>query len=85
MERDEVEQIKHAHAAYYMALAETTSAQWDTSSVDASTELLDQEQDNMRAALQWSLDSGNYTLGILLGVALGKYWRRRGYYGEGGT
>ncbi|MEO8607944.1 MAG: NB-ARC domain-containing protein [Chloroflexota bacterium] len=82
-QRGEVDDIRRSHASYYLALAEMTAAQWNSPTANTAIDLLDDEYDNLRAALQWSLDSGDLTIGLQLGVALGKFWRRRGYYSEG--
>jgi tetratricopeptide (TPR) repeat protein len=44
---------------------------------------LETEHDNMRAALSWSLESGEAELGLRLGVALLWFWSARGYWSEG--
>src|SRR5262249_14746467 len=41
------------------------------------------EQDNLRAALQWTLDRGLSTLGVRLAGGLWTFWRSRGYRREG--
>jgi non-specific serine/threonine protein kinase len=57
--------------------------QWNSPTANRAIESLDDEYDNLRAALQWNSDSGDFIIGLQLGTALGKFWRRRGYYGEG--
>jgi len=81
--RGEAELLQHAHAIYYLALAEAAAAQWVSPTADAAIEQLDRERDNMRAALQWARDSRHHTLGLQLGGALVKFWRRRGAHSEG--
>ena len=82
-ERGETATLQRAHAGYYLALAEATAALWDSPAADAAIAQLDRERDNMRAALQWSRAGGDLTLGLRLGVALRRFWQRRGYYTEG--
>lgn len=81
--RGEMDALRRSHAAYYLSLAETAAAQWDSPTAYAATHTLDDEYDNLRTALQWYRDSGEVTAGLQLGIALGKFWRRRGYYSEG--
>jgi predicted ATPase/transcriptional regulator with XRE-family HTH domain len=81
--RGEAETLQRAHARYYLGLAEAAAAQWDNPTADVTIEQLDREHDNLRAALQWARDSGHSTLGLQLAGALWRFWRRRGYIGEG--
>ena len=82
-ERQEMPSLQRAHAAYYLALAETVSEQWDSPTV--AIEQIDRDYDNLRAALQWACEGGDLAIGFRLCVALRKYWQRRGLYSEGLT
>jgi len=75
--------LQRAHANHYLTLAETAAAQWLSPTADAAIACLDNERDNLRAALQWARDEGDLTLGLRLGSALIKFWRRRGALSEG--
>ncbi len=74
------------HVEYFLALAETAS-----SDVLSGPEQglwmhrLDEEHNNIRAALSWSLAGGAATAGLALslGAALGSFWEMRGYLREG--
>jgi tetratricopeptide (TPR) repeat protein len=44
---------------------------------------LDREHDNIRAALQWSLDNGDTASGLQLASLMGLYWFMRGHLSEG--
>jgi tetratricopeptide (TPR) repeat protein len=68
---------------YYLGLAEAAAAQWDSPTADVAIAQLDREHDNLRAALQWSRDGGDATIGLQLAGALWRFWRRRGYISEG--
>jgi WD40 repeat protein/predicted ATPase len=81
--RGEAAALQHAHASYYLALAEAAMEQWDTPTVDASIALLDREHDNLRAALQSARDGGDRTIGLQLAGVLWRFWRIRGYLSEG--
>jgi tetratricopeptide (TPR) repeat protein len=44
---------------------------------------LEEEHDNMRAALSWAIEHGQAELALRIGGALRWFWRARGYYDEG--
>jgi len=46
-------------------------------------DLLEDEHDNLRAALAWSLERGDATDGLRLAVTLSRFWLVRGYLSEG--
>lgn len=71
------------HADYYLALAERA----DPASAGAVREewlsRLEQEHDNLRAALDWAVARREVEIGLRLAGALGWFWRMRGYRVEG--
>lgn len=73
-----LEAQRQRHAAYFLALAEATepghpeAAPW-----------LECEQDNLRAALAWALDSGRVEMALRLAGALRWFWLARGHLSEG--
>jgi predicted ATPase len=81
--RGEAESLRRAHAEFFLALAETAAAHWDHPAAEANIADLDDELDNLRAALQWARDGGDVRLGFRLGAALRRFWWRRGYLSEG--
>ncbi len=81
--RGEAEPLRHAHAEYFLDVAERIADQWDSSAVEPVLEQLEREYDNMRAALEWARDSGDLMVGFQLAAALTRYWRSRGYSSEG--
>jgi Tfp pilus assembly protein PilF len=44
---------------------------------------LEEEHDNMRAALSWALDHREAEIALRLGGALRWFWNMKGYYSEG--
>ncbi len=46
-------------------------------------ERLEENHDNLRAALKWSLENGDVELSARLGGALSRFWGLRGYLDEG--
>ncbi|MBV9229104.1 MAG: tetratricopeptide repeat protein, partial [Chloroflexi bacterium] len=55
----ELEATRQAHAAYYLRLAEETETHLFGAMQLRWSERLEQEQDNLRAALSWSLEQGD--------------------------
>jgi predicted ATPase/DNA-binding CsgD family transcriptional regulator len=75
--------IHHRHALFYLALAERAETMVDGPEQVAWLQQLDREYDNFRAAIDWSLQSGNVELALRLASALWPYWDRRGHPSEG--
>ncbi|HMA36251.1 MAG TPA: tetratricopeptide repeat protein [Chloroflexia bacterium] len=78
----EGEEVRRAHALYYLALAEAAAA---ASGPQESIwmERLDREHDNLRAVLRWAIDHGEAGLAARIGIALYPFWNVRGYMSEG--
>jgi predicted ATPase/transcriptional regulator with XRE-family HTH domain len=79
----ESDQVRRAHAAYYLGLAERTDAELTGPGQARGLERLAIEHDNLRAALTWALaDGGDATAARLVGT-LWRFWWLRGYLSEG--
>ena len=82
-ESDEEEQSRTRHAAFFLDLAERAEPElWKTSQA-GWLDLLQAENDNLRAALSWTIDQGHDETGLRLSVALQRFWSVRGYLEEG--
>jgi len=81
----EMEATQHAHAAYYLRLAEEAEPELGGPQQMVWLERLEQEYDNLRAALQWSLDQAEHgrEMALRLGGALRRFWFVRGHLSEG--
>ena len=86
----ELEATRQAHATYFLALAEEAEPELVGSQQIVWLERLDREHDNLRAALTWSLDSGQgeeneqrTELALRLGGALREFWITRAHLSEG--
>jgi len=81
----ETEAARRAHAAYFLRLAEEAEQGMAGPPQAVLLERLEQEHDNLRAAMQWSLEQAEEgkAMALLLGGALQSFWYIRGYYGEG--
>ena len=70
---------RRAHAAYCLVLAEegaaSTQAEW--------LDLFEMEHDNLGAAMDWLIQTGNAEWGLRLGAALFRFWESREYFAEG--
>lgn len=63
-----------AHAEWYAALAETAYAHLERSEQVEWLDLLRTENDNLRAAIGWSIAAGHPDLAVRLGWSLRMYW-----------
>jgi predicted ATPase/class 3 adenylate cyclase len=80
----EAEEVRRLHAEHFLALAEEAEPAVEGAQQPAWVERLEEEHDNMRRALSWSLGQGqDAELTLRIGAALGEFWNLRGYYGEG--
>ena len=89
----EMESTARAHAQYYLSLADDVEVEIGGSQQGIWLDRLEQEHDNLRAALQWSLEqAGNEEAtesersretALRLGGALRRFWVVHGYLSEG--
>jgi predicted ATPase/class 3 adenylate cyclase/Tfp pilus assembly protein PilF len=82
-ESAEAEEIKRAHAEYFLTLAEEAYPELKGANQLEWLERLEAEHDNMRAALSWALERKEIELSLRLGGALSWFWFVRGYHSEG--
>jgi predicted ATPase/class 3 adenylate cyclase/Tfp pilus assembly protein PilF len=79
----EAEELRRLHAQYFLSLAEEELGTFEGGGRPEWFQLLEDEQDNFRVALSWSLESDEVEFGLQLAAALQPFWARRGHYGEG--
>ena len=82
-ESAEAEEIKRAHAEYFLTLAEEAYPELKGANQLEWLEKLEAEHDNMRAALSWALERKEVEVALRLGGALWLFWSMRGYHSEG--
>src|SRR5215211_1856314 len=82
-ESSDAEAIERAHAEYYLALSEQAEPRLWGPEDAAWLGRLEEEHDNMRAALSRALEFEAAELALRLGGALRWFWNMAGYYGEG--
>ena len=82
-ESGEVEAAKRAHAQYFLALSEEAEPELLGPRETQWYERLEEEHDNIRAALSWSLGGADPELGLRLAGAIWWFWHRHGHLREG--
>jgi tetratricopeptide (TPR) repeat protein len=70
-----LEDAHHRHAEYFLKLATGGGRDW--------INRIELELDNIRAALNWTLQNGRPAIGLRLVLGLWQYWLQRGYWSEG--
>jgi predicted ATPase/class 3 adenylate cyclase len=78
----EGEALRHAHAAYYLHLAEESVPQLTRKDQHTWLQRLESEHDNLRAALGWGLEQGAAETFGRLCAALAPFWETRGHWNE---
>lgn len=81
-EHNEAGIVHSQHATYFLLLAEAIEPTLHSAGQRAGYVRLDVEQDNLRAALHWTLVA-QPELALRLAGALAYYWRERGFFREG--
>ncbi len=76
--------IRRRHAEFFLALAEQADTKIPSTQRHTWTEIVDIENDNLRAVLEWCHKSeGNIEIELRLGGALYWFWLMRGSLNEG--
>lgn len=79
----EVPTLRDRHAGYYLALAESAEPELRGTQQVKWLARLEDEHDNIRAALRWALESGDLETAVRLGRAMWRFWYARGHLSEG--
>jgi non-specific serine/threonine protein kinase len=79
----ELDALRRRHAEYFVELAERAEPQLRLAQHHRWFRRLETEHENMRAALEWSLNGGDVVLGARLAAALYLFWYAYGYHVEG--
>ena len=82
-ERGELEDIQRRHAQRFLELAEAAEPELVRAGQATWLQRLDEEAGNIRAALAWSLRTGDVELGLRMAGALVRFWSTRGHMAEG--
>lgn len=80
----ELDDARYRHAAYFLTLAEQGETVTESAQQVQWLNRMEQEHDNIRAALDWSKTTeGKGDLCVRLAGLAGLFWEARGYYSEG--
>src|SRR5207248_2594054 len=79
----EMPALQRRHATYFLTRVEDGAPRLIGAGQVAGLARLEDEHDNLRAALRWAMDSGEVELGLRLAVALWPLWWVRGHLSEG--
>ncbi len=77
------EELRRLHAEYYLAFAEVADLKLRGGEQLIWLDRLEQEHDNLRAALRWAMETGEVEFALRLGGSLGAFWNLRGHLAEG--
>lgn len=75
--------LRHRHARHFAELAATLEADLRRPGQRRAMDRLETEHENLRAALEWAIGSGDKALAGRIVAALGWFWYVRGYVSEG--
>jgi non-specific serine/threonine protein kinase len=81
-EAGELQTMQRMHAEWCLGLAEDAEPALIGPEQAVWLERLEQEHENLRVALHWSIHGGDVLIGIRLAVALGRFWEVRGHLHE---
>ena len=80
----EEEILRLRHAKFYLTLAEQAEAKLESAEQVEWINRMEEEHDNLRAALEWSMRTESAgEICLRLAGTLGLFWEARGYFSEG--
>ena len=79
----ELEKINRCHATYYLTLAEEIAPLLTSIEQKSSLARLEEEHENLQAALAWYTGTGQIEAGLRLAEALGRFWWMHGHITKG--
>jgi predicted ATPase/DNA-binding XRE family transcriptional regulator len=82
-ESGEAAMVGRSHAEFFLALAERAYPEVLGERQVEWLERLEQEYDNLRAAMKWALDADDGATGVRMGWTLWYFWWARSYHREG--
>ena len=82
-ESGEEPEIRERHARFFLTLAQRAAGELTGPGQAAWLDRLARDYDNLRGALQWSVDADRAELGLLIAAALWRFWQLRDYLAEG--
>ena len=82
-EAGEMSQLSDRHLDFYLLKAEEAAPKLNEAYQQLWLNVLEEEHENLRAALAWSLENGRIEQGLRIATALIRFWEIRGYVQEG--
>ena len=82
-ESGEAEVVRRRHRDWYLGLTERAEPELVGAEQAAWLDRLEMEHDNLRAALMWSMESGEMEAALRLVGAAWRFWSVRGHFKEG--
>lgn len=79
----EADDIHAAHADHFLRLVVVTERSLETADAVAAMRSLEQERENVRAALAWYIERNDFERAAGMASAVGLFWWIRGYASEG--
>jgi predicted ATPase len=79
----DAEQARQRHANFFVEYAESLAQHYEGPRQIEAMDLLEQEHDNIRSALDWFVTRDDATAGLRLAGAMWQFWHLRGYLTEG--
>jgi tetratricopeptide (TPR) repeat protein len=76
------ESVQRRHAAYFLELAESSTAHLNSPNQAVVVRQMEREHDNFRTALGWARATGDYQLRAELGCSLSPFWSLAGHAEE---
>jgi len=80
---DDVDETRRRHGDWFLSLVTAAEPRLMTADKRPQLDALEQEHDNLRAAITWATDSGHAETALRLGAGLWRFWQMRGYLTEG--
>ncbi len=76
-------EIRRRHAESFRMFVEEAEPHFEAEDQVTWLDRCEQEQDNLRAALRWSIDTGDVETALRIGGSLWRFWYPRGHLREG--
>jgi predicted ATPase len=75
--------LRAAHAEAYLEFADRVGPMAMSAEKREWLDRLEEEHDNLRAAIAWALETGDAAKALRIGARLWRFWQMRGYLAEG--
>ena len=82
-EAGEAVEVRERHARWILELCEQAKSALAVGEDAPVLARIGEEEDNIRAALAWSTDTGEAAVGLRIADAIWRYWQQRGHLTEG--